>query len=204
MGGYAFDILAPQGGVKDSPMVDYAFHRGKYDPYWTQPEYKSGGARDALWLETLSESILADPLPPGQVWAISPGGSDEHAGLFRIEVNEGPGSGVRIVNVPAPGPFRESVKCGEQNLLMRARELVGDRDPRQHEFTIQLRSFDIARSGASLGLPVLLAFCSALLKKSLRGGLITVGGLNLGGVWIRCTMPSTWQSSPWRKVPPRC
>jgi len=127
------------------------------------------------------KSIGTDPLPPGQVWAISPGGQDEHAGLFRIEVNEGPGSGVRIVNVPAPGPFRESVKCGEQNLLMRARELVGDRDPRQHEFIVQLRAFDMARSGASLGLPVLLAFCSALLKKSLKGGLITVGGLNLGG-----------------------
>ena len=64
---------------------------------------------------------------------------------------------------------------------MRAKELVGDRDPRQHEFIIQLRSFDIARNGASLGLPVLLAFCSALLTKSLKGGLITVGGLNLGG-----------------------
>ncbi len=126
-------------------------------------------------------SIGTDPLPPGQVWAISPGGTDEHPGLFRIEVNEGPGSGVRIVNVPAPGPFRESVRCGEQNLLMRGRELVGDRDPRQHEFTIQLRSFDVARNGAALGLPVLLAFCSALLKKSLKGGLIAVGGLNLGG-----------------------
>jgi ATP-dependent Lon protease len=28
---------------------------------------------------------------------------------------------------------------------------------------------------------VLLALCSALLKKSLKGGLIVVGGLNLGG-----------------------
>ena len=127
------------------------------------------------------KSIGSDPLPPGQVWAISPGGQDEHAGLFRVEVNEGNGSGVRIVNVPAPGPFRESVKCGEQNLLARARELVGDRDPRQHEFTVQLLAFDAARSGSGLGLSVLLAMCSALLKKSLRGGLIVVGGLNLGG-----------------------
>lgn len=120
-------------------------------------------------------------LSPGQVWTISPGGQDEATGLFRIEVNEGPGNGVRIVNVPAPGPFRESVKCGEQNLLARAKELVGDRDPRQHEFIIQLLAFDIARNGSSIGLAVLLAFCSALLKKSLKGGLIVVGGLNLGG-----------------------
>jgi ATP-dependent Lon protease len=46
---------------------------------------------------------------------------------------------------------------------------------------VQLRAFDIARSGASLGLPALLAFCSVLLGKSLKGGLITVGGLTLGG-----------------------
>jgi ATP-dependent Lon protease len=127
------------------------------------------------------KSIGSDPLPPGQVWSISPGGQDEHAGLFRLEVNEGHGSGVRIVNVPAPGPFRESVKCGEQNLITRARELVGDRDPRQHEFTVQLLAFDAAKSGSALGLAVLLSMCSALLQKSLKGGLIVVGGLNLGG-----------------------
>ena len=127
------------------------------------------------------KSIGSDPLAPGQVWSISPGGQDEHAGLFRLEVNEGHGSGVRIVNVPAPGPFRESVKCGEQNLITRARELVGDRDPRQHEFTVQLLAFDTAKSGSALGLAVLLSMCSALLQKSLKGGLIVVGGLNLGG-----------------------
>ena len=127
------------------------------------------------------DAIGSDPLPPGQVWAISPGGQDEGAGLYRIDVNESPGSGVRIANVPAPGPFRESVRYAEQNLIARARELVGDRDPRQHEFTVQLRAFGAARSGAALGLPALLAFCGALLGKSLKGGLVVVGGLNLGG-----------------------
>ncbi len=127
------------------------------------------------------DSIGADPLPPGQVWAISPGGLDENVGLYRVDVNIGPGSGVKIINVPVPGPFRESIRCGEQNLLTRAKDLVGDRDPRQHEFTVQLRAFDVSRSGAYLGLPALLAFCGALLGKSLKGGLIVVGGLNLGG-----------------------
>jgi len=126
-------------------------------------------------------SIGADPLPPGQVWAISPGGLDESAGLYRIDVNEGPGSGVKIINVPVLGPFRESIKYGEQNLLARSKELVGDRDPRQHEFTVQLRAFDAAKSGAYMGLPALLALCSVLLGKSLKGGLVAVGGLNLGG-----------------------
>jgi len=127
------------------------------------------------------KSIGTDPLPPGQVWGISSGGLDEGPGLFRIEVNVGPGAGVKIVNYPVPGPFRESVKCAEQNLYARSRDLVGDREPRQHEYTLQLRAFDAGRSGAALGLPMLLAFCTALLGKSLKGGLIAVGGLNLGG-----------------------
>ncbi len=35
--------------------------------------------------------------------------------------------------------------------------------------------------GTCLGVPALLALCSALLEKSLRGGLAVVGDLNLGG-----------------------
>jgi ATP-dependent Lon protease len=127
------------------------------------------------------DSIGTDPLPPGQVWAISPGGQEENAGLFRIDATEGPGSGVRILNQPVPPPFKESVRCAEQNLYGRAKELVGDRDPREHEFSVQLRAFDAAKTGSSVGVGALLALCSAILEKSLQGGLIVIGGLNLGG-----------------------
>ncbi|MGH7183549.1 MAG: BREX system Lon protease-like protein BrxL [Nitrospiraceae bacterium] len=126
-------------------------------------------------------SIGTDPLPPGQVWVISPGTQEENSGLYRIDVTEGPGSGVKILNQPAPAPFKESVRCAEQNLYIRAKELVGDRDPRAHEFSVQLRAFDTSKGGAALGVGVLLALCSALLQKSLKGGLVIAGGLNLGG-----------------------
>jgi ATP-dependent Lon protease len=127
------------------------------------------------------EAIGSDPLPPGQVWGISPGGQDSAPGLYRIEVTVGPGSGVRILNSPVPPAFRESARYAEQNLYTRAKDLVGNRDPREHEFAVQLRAMDADRSGAALGLPVLLALCSALLEKSTKGGLIVVGSLNLGG-----------------------
>ncbi len=127
------------------------------------------------------DSIGSDPLPPGQAWVMSPGGGDENPGLFRVDVTEGLGSGVKILNQPAPPPFKESVRCAEQNLYGRARELVGDRDPREHEFSIQLRAFDSAKSGVAVGIGVLLALCSSLLQKSLKGGTVVTGGLNLGG-----------------------
>ena len=127
------------------------------------------------------DSIGDDPLPPGQVWVISPGGMDENIGLLRIDATGGPGSGVRILNQPPAAPFKESVRCAEQNLYARSKELVGDREPRAHEFSLQMRAFDSNKSGAATGVGVLLALCSALLEKSLKGGLIVVGGLNLGG-----------------------
>ena len=92
------------------------------------------------------DSIGVDPLPAGQVWAISPGTHDENTGLYRIEVNDGPGSGFRILNQSPPAPFRE-MNFAVQNLYTRAGELVGDRNPREHEFTVQLRSFQFCEVG---------------------------------------------------------
>ena len=56
-------------------------------------------------------------------------------------------------------------------------QLVGDRAPRSHVFSLQLRSFDASKKGVKLVVPALIALCSALLKKSVKGGLIVVGYL---------------------------
>lgn len=126
-------------------------------------------------------SIGSDPLEPGQVWTISPGCGEDYPGLYRIEINEGPGSGVKILNKPVPQAFKESVGYAEQNLYARSMQLVGDKEPRHHEFSVQLRAFDASKTGAGLGMASLIALCTALLKKSVRGSLIIVGEINLGG-----------------------
>lgn len=127
------------------------------------------------------DKIELDPLPPGQIWCISPGHDQENSGLIRLEVTEGPGSNIRILNKPTPPPFKEAVQCAQQNLYSKASILIGDRDPRQHEFTIQLRAFDSSKSGRATGVAALVAMCSSLLNKSVKGGLIITGNLNLGG-----------------------
>jgi ATP-dependent Lon protease len=88
---------------------------------------------------------------------------------------------MRILNQPAPPAFRESVKVGEQILFAQARSLVGDRDPRAQEFTLQLRAIDADKSGAGLGVAVLTAVCGSLLGRNTRGGTILVGSASLGG-----------------------
>lgn len=127
------------------------------------------------------DTISLDPLPPGQVWGLAEGGSDAGPGLYRIETNDTPGGAIRLLNQNAPATLRESFRVAEQNLLSQARRLVGDREPREHELTVQVRALDAAKSGAGLGLPILLALASAVLQRPLKGGLIAVGNLGLGG-----------------------
>ena len=133
--------------------------------------------------EIHSENTIGeDPMPPGQIWTMNMGGSQEETtGLYKIEINSGPGSGVKILNKPAPPSFQESVRYAEQNLYSKAKELIGDRDPRSHEFTVQLRAFDASKSGNGMGMAVLIGLCSSILEKSIKGGLVIVGQLNLGG-----------------------
>lgn len=147
----------------------YTFGAEGVEKFVTTPELRS------------QEGIGDEPLESGQIWTLSPGGADEHPGLFRLEATEGPGSGVRVLNKPVPPAFQESVRCAEQNLYTRASMLVGDRDPRSHEFSVQLRGFDAAKSGAKTGVACLIALSSALLRKSVRGGLIVAGEVTVGG-----------------------
>ena len=126
-------------------------------------------------------TISEDPLPPGQIWALNAGGQEETTGLYKIEINSNPGSGVKILNRPAPPQFQESVRFAEQNLYSKSKELLGDRDPRSTEFSLQLRAFDASKSGNGMGIAVLMGMCSAILERSTKGGLLIVGQLNLGG-----------------------
>jgi len=61
------------------------------------------------------------------------------------------------------------------------KRLVGDRNPREEEFSIQMRPMDADKTGAGLGVPTLVALCGGLLGRNTRGGTIVVGALNLGG-----------------------
>lgn len=93
----------------------------------------------------------------------------------------GPGSGVKILNRPVPPAFQESVRYAEQNLYSKSKMLVGDRDPRSHDFSVQLGAFDSSKSGNGMGMSVLMALCSSILEKNTKGGLVVLGSLNLGG-----------------------
>ena len=86
------------------------------------------------------EAIDSDPLPPGQVWGIGPGAEGSGPGLYRIEAVVGKGAGgAKILNHPVPPAFRESLRVAEQNLYTAGSALVGDYDPRSHQYMVQMQ-----------------------------------------------------------------
>ena len=127
-------------------------------------------------------SITSEPLPPGQIWSMSPGTTDgEPQGLFRIEVTSCPGSGMHVLNKPVPVPFKESLNYAEQNLYANTMQYIGDKKPRDYEFNIQLKAMDTAKSGAKLSVPILAALCSSLLNVPIKAGMVVAGEISLGG-----------------------
>lgn len=71
-------------------------------------------------------------------------------GLCRKDMTEAPGSGVRILNHPAPPPLGECIRCAEQCFLGQEKILVGGRDAGSHELIVQLPAFDTCRTGPSV------------------------------------------------------
>jgi ATP-dependent Lon protease len=110
------------------------------------------------------EAIESDPLPPGQVWGAARDQGRRAQASTGSKSTCGPGSGVKILNQPTPPAFRESVKVGEQNLYTRSKELVGDRNPREEEFSVQMRAMDSDKAGAAWACPSLVALCGSLLN----------------------------------------
>jgi ATP-dependent Lon protease len=63
------------------------------------------------------QAIESDPTPTRSDLGYRFGSKEAGAGLYRIEVSHQPGSGVCILNQPAPPPFREAtaIKLNQQS-----------------------------------------------------------------------------------------
>jgi MarR family transcriptional regulator, organic hydroperoxide resistance regulator len=143
---------------------------------------KISGNLSRLPIEAAAEVSTEKPigiarLPAGQAWAAGTIGAAGATTVARIEVAETRGHGIRLLNEPPPAALRAGVKTAVDYLYVHARDLVGARNPKSHELTVKIHPLNGSKVGGPFGVGLLLAFCSSLLKKQLRGGLVIVGEL---------------------------
>lgn len=116
-------------------------------------------------------------LQAGQAWAASETGPAGITTVSRIEVAEARGHGIRLLNESPSAALRASVKTAKDYLYLHAADLLGTRNPKDHELIVEVHPLNGSKVGGSSGVGLLLAFCSSLLKKQLRSGLVIVGEL---------------------------
>jgi MarR family transcriptional regulator, organic hydroperoxide resistance regulator len=116
-------------------------------------------------------------LPAGRAWAAGAIGPAGTTTISRIEVVEARGHGIHLANEAPSAALRACVKSAKDYLYLHASELVGSRNPKSHELTVEVHPLEGSKVGGSFGVGLLLALCSSLLKKQLRGGLIIAGEL---------------------------
>jgi MarR family transcriptional regulator, organic hydroperoxide resistance regulator len=121
--------------------------------------------------------VGVQPMPAGQAWAACITGPMGAATLARIEVNDRRGRSVRLLNDPAPAALRGGIAAAKEYLYEHAKNLVGPRTPKSHELVVEVHPLNGGNAAGAFSVGLLLAFCSALLKKRLRGGLVIVGEL---------------------------
>lgn len=119
------------------------------------PAHRTG---PAIWLRcVIDRAISIDALPGRHPHHLPPRGRTRPAprrrGLRRRT------EAARRADVPrsrpaherVPPAFRESVRVGEQNLYTGGKMLVGDRDARAHQYTVQMQPRDNDKSGNGAG-----------------------------------------------------
>jgi DNA-binding MarR family transcriptional regulator len=116
-------------------------------------------------------------LPAGQSWAASAGAPGGTTAVARIEVAQARGRGIRILNESPSAALRAGVKAAKRYLHLHAADLVGTRNPKSNELTVEVHPLNGRKVAGSFGVGLLLALCSSVLKKQLRGGLVVVGEL---------------------------
>ena len=127
------------------------------------------------------DGIGGDPLPPGQVWAISPGGQDEDPGCIgsrsrgarrRSQDPEPAGTSARSARA-SRSANRTSTRARRSSSATAIRASTSSR--------FRCVRWTPTRAGRDSGRRCPVALCGSLLGRNTRGGTVVVGALNLGG-----------------------
>ncbi len=129
--------------------------------------------------------IPEDPLPPGDVFSVGYDPTDGRMTLFRIQAVVIPGSGkFQLVGVTSKA-IRESAKMAFDYLRIHAKRLGLNQDVGSYDFNVQVMSPMQGKDTEDLGVACYIACFSALLNKSIAGGLVVMGQMSIHGVLAR-------------------
>jgi DNA-binding MarR family transcriptional regulator len=121
--------------------------------------------------------VGAARLPAGHAWSASASGPTGSPAVSLLAVAERRGQGIRLAGRSPSVALRAGVKAAKDYLYANAQDLVGTCNPKAHKLVVEVHPLEGNTRDGCYGIGLLLACCSALLKKPLRGGLVIAGEL---------------------------
>lgn len=125
------------------------------------------------------------PLAPGDLFTVGFDASEGRYSLYRIQVSAVPG-GHRFNVVGAAGRgIKESARMAYDYLKANASKMGIDRDIGSYDLNIQVMSLMQGKDAADLGVAFYIGLISAILNRSVAGGLVILGQMSIHGVLSR-------------------
>lgn len=124
--------------------------------------------------------IVADPLPPGTVYAASVSG-DGTVGLYRIEVSVSHGTGKLKRAGGVAGAMKESIQRAFSHLLANKTAFGVAREVDTSDFHVEVIDLLGNKVDAEIGVAFFIAAYSILRKSSPQPGLLVLGDMSIQG-----------------------
>jgi ATP-dependent Lon protease len=122
------------------------------------------------------------PLPPGDIFTIGYDSAEARYSLYRIQINISGGSGkFNLVGVVSKN-IRESAKMAHDYLKTNGRKMGIDRELTHYDANVQVISLMQGKDAGDLGMAFFVGLVSALLSRTIAGGLVVLGQMSIHGV----------------------
>lgn len=132
-----------------------------------------------------TQLIPEGSLNPGDLFTVGFDPEEGRYSLYRLQVTASP-SGHRFSVVGVPGRcIRESARMAYDFIKANASRIGIDRDIAGYDVNVQVMSLMQGKDSSDLGVAMFIAMVSALVGRSIAGGLVILGQMSIHGVLNR-------------------
>jgi ATP-dependent Lon protease len=132
-----------------------------------------------------TQLIPEGPLSPGDVFTVGFDSGEGRYSLYRIQATALPGTHrFNVVGTTGKG-IKETARMAYDYLKANTKKLGIDRDVASYDLNLQVMSLMQGKDASDLGIAFYIAIVSAILGRTIVGGLIALGQMSIHGVLSR-------------------
>jgi ATP-dependent Lon protease len=153
-----------------------------YDVHFSYIDQETMEEKFATLPEQGGGSLIPDsPLNPGVVHTVATG-SGGHLGLYRLETQLTPGTGLlKTSGLGSSSAAKEGVKVGFDYFRANTNRISASAKPMDHDYHLHFVELHNTGAATSMTLASFVALCSGILGKAVQQQMVVLGTMSLGG-----------------------